>query len=133
MFDLIFCCINTHFYIECLCDQCGSTDCDNTNGQCNCLPFVDGVNCDRCQVCIYMIEYYPYFSAIHGAFQNVAVVSNVIVQLLHHRHNVIWKLVHALVCLVLLTCVVLNVNMDIGIMDHMDVTVSGYCILNCYY
>ncbi|VDO28711.1 unnamed protein product, partial [Onchocerca flexuosa] len=32
----------------CACNQCGSSLCDNRSGRCECLPNVEGENCDRC-------------------------------------------------------------------------------------
>ncbi|KAK0397427.1 hypothetical protein QR680_002123 [Steinernema hermaphroditum] len=33
---------------ECSCNKCGSAECDNANGECQCHPLVEGENCDRC-------------------------------------------------------------------------------------
>ncbi|KAI1731321.1 laminin EGF domain-containing protein [Ditylenchus destructor] len=33
---------------ECKCDQCGSYECDNILGQCQCHPLVEGSDCSRC-------------------------------------------------------------------------------------
>ncbi|KAM3726093.1 Laminin-like protein [Dirofilaria immitis] len=33
---------------DCTCNQCGSLLCDDRSGRCECLPNVEGENCDRC-------------------------------------------------------------------------------------
>jgi len=34
--------------VPCECNECGIQDCNPGTGQCNCLPNVEGVRCDRC-------------------------------------------------------------------------------------
>ncbi|XP_038655581.1 laminin subunit alpha-4 [Scyliorhinus canicula] len=49
--------INTKNCTDCLCQKCGTDECDHATGQCRCKPGVSGAFCEHCE-----IGYYGYSS-----------------------------------------------------------------------
>lgn len=39
---------NQSLYLECSCNKCGSSECDNKSGTCHCYSLVEGASCDKC-------------------------------------------------------------------------------------